>query len=295
MKKILCSAISIIVAIFLLITNVYAHGTAQNTQLDTYQDENGFVYVGSEEIGWGIMEFCHLGTHQGQYKFDSGLDSQYRTMFLDAVELWSSTTQATMTQSNSAIGTVVQGNYGEGFVARAVMNSSYSSGHITSWEIQVNTYYANSITVMDLAHEIGHIWGLTDLRAEDNVCRLMYYSNASTATSPTTGDINGFKVITGLHTTHNWIYTNARKKCTLCHGIKTESHSYLWSDYSASQHRGVCSMCGKTVYESHETYYNAIKGCVRCLRKTPIHEIMSLISPDNRVIQKSGLRSVLKE
>ena len=223
------------------------------------------------------MEFSHLGSYSGTYKFDSSVEQRYKNMFLQAVALWSNTTMASMSEDSNAIGTIVQGNYGAQFVAAAILIPGNSTnGHAESWMMYINTYYSDIMTVSIIAHELGHIWGLTDLENENNVNKLMYYSTDCTATVPTSSDIKGFNVITGIHNTHNWEYTNIRRKCRACDGIKTESHLYVWTDYNASTHRGECSTCGQIVYEDHNNYYSNLSGCSRCGRKAPIQVINSV-------------------
>lgn len=277
MKKL---SILLFITIFLLLSAfpAFAHPAYQSNQLDTFVNYMGHVCVGSESIGWGIMEDFHLGTYICSYKFDSNVSATNKTLFRSAVALWTNNTGAQITETSSAIGTIALRDLGASVVAATTLNYSASTGHLTSWVIYINTNENITITALYLAHEIGHVFGLSDLSSSGNINKLMYYQSDFTATKPTVSDIKGFNVITGIHTVHNWKYTNAYRQCLDCDGKKTVAHQYTWTDYNSYLHRGVCSLCNEVVYEPHSPYYNTIHGCIRCGRTAFI--TYNTIGPD---------------
>lgn len=269
MKKSILYCIAILIAIYSCMFSAIAHPSPQSTQLDSYieYDEYGNEWqcVGSESIGWVILDECHLGSCIGSYKFSVLVPDEYRELFYDAVDIWENSTQAQMTEDENAIGKIyIETKSYENYVAMTAYDDTDSNGHLLSWAIVMNDYY--NVTADILAHEIGHVWGLNDLYEDSNINKLMYAYSTCTATAPTSSDIKGFNVITGLHTTHTWLYKNAYQYCSICSGRKTETHRYVWTDYSGTKHKGTCSLCGKIVYESHEPYFTT--SCLRCGSET---------------------------
>lgn len=146
---------------------------------------------------------AHWGSNTVSYKF-SGLSSAYKEMFRDAAEIWESCTSAHITESSSAVGTVTKENIesiAPGCPAITVTPMNVSSPyHGYTWTIYMNSTRMNELTAVSLAHEIGHVFGLVDLYNSSNINKLMHFSEYRTATAPTSSDVKGFNVITGLHT-----------------------------------------------------------------------------------------------
>lgn len=267
MKRII-STILIISICMCLTINVSAHTQVQNTVLDEYTDSDGRrYYVGAESIGWIIDEYSHIGTTSITYHFDSSVPAKYKTMFRSAAASWETYTQATVTEVSSTSANVLVKYKALASTTCATSQTSITgvrNYHSTSWIININN---NNIAVEhDLIHEIGHVFGLNDLHNISNKNKLMYIKNTRTATHPTSYDIKGFNVITGLHSNHtSWKYSNTAKWCATCGGIKTfdEAHNFRWSPYSSATHKGYCPVCKLTVYENH-SYYLSGSTCTRC-------------------------------
>ncbi|MCH5278566.1 MAG: hypothetical protein J1E60_02125 [Christensenellaceae bacterium] len=273
--------LSIIIAILTLlcaVAPVSAHTKSQKNELDScyraVEDNNGPIHYGSEEnTGWCIKENKHINGTSTNYKFHSSVSKSEKELFYSAVKKWSDRCRATMNEVTSGNTGIVYKGYPEDYVYTTgwnalTMGDADSQGHFTKWEIYIHPY--TTVKETTLIHEIGHVFGLGDLYLESNKDRIMYNSDARTATVPTAYDISGFNVITGMHTTHDWRYTNTRRQCAICNGTKTEKHSYIWSNYSSSMHKGVCSLTGEVVYEPHKDYINLATGaCKRCGRTQP--------------------------
>lgn len=197
-----------------------------------------------ESIGWDIDESNHTNSKSLSYKFDStdtDLTTAIKTIVKNGASKWSS--YGTISESSSGTGTVYtfsDSNTDE--VAGFCQYSSNSSGHLTTWKIEINRYY--SATSVTIAHEFGHAYGLNDLYESQNISKLMYGIESRTVTSPTSSDGKGFKVITGVHTTHTWKYKQVpnypsnvpmhRKYCSVCDGYKDEG---------CTPTSGTCSYC----------------------------------------------------
>lgn len=88
-----------------------------------------------------------------------------------------------------------------------------------------------------------------------------------TVYAPTTYDIYGGLVITGLHISHSWRKTMNNHTCTICYGVGTHSNDvYACQPTNASVHTiNVCSVCNYTYTEPHGAYYNQLLGrCSKC-------------------------------
>jgi len=230
--------------IFCLSVTANAHSTSQSGIID-----EGFLssYTGlnyeSNYIWWSIDEAYHNGNVNLTYKFDTGLSLDTQELFEDGAALWSNNTSANITYFSSSTGIVSEANiwWNTDLIAFFGNYEVDASGHLTKWAICVNTAADPAATAVDLAHEIGHAFGLNDLYYPVHISCLMYGHTSCTATAPTSSDIKGFKLITGLHTRHIWMYTNTRKTCYICSGVKTESHNYVCSDYGSISQR--CLLC----------------------------------------------------
>lgn len=277
MKKIISTLMSIIIALTAAVP-ITAHTTSQSDELercDRYKDYNIIHYGCEEHCGWCIFEGKHAGGTSTTYKLDSSLSASDKQYFETAKRAWTSRTKAKMTEtSNNPTGTVSRtyppiDNLPNSWVALTT-GSVDSKGHYKKWIIAIRP--GVSIDAIVLMHEIGHVYGLGDLQLESNKDKIMYYKRQGmTATAPTSYDISGFNVITGLHTAHSWKYTNQKRVCTVCNGTKVEAHSYKWTDYSSTMHKGTCSKTGDVVYEPHVYYLDSSTGkCTRCGRTAPI-------------------------
>lgn len=118
--------------------------------------------------------------------------------------------------------------------------------HTYGCEIKLNS--SVSMTSKIIAHEFGHIIGLTDLYKNENRNKLMYFKDdEGTATAPTALDIWGAKVITGQHTSHTWGY---------------KYHSTTTA--GKNRHVNYCTSCSGTGVIISICIYNANNVCRNC-------------------------------
>ena len=225
---------------------VNAHTTKQNNTLQSNtitQYGDGVLYVGGESVGWSIAETRHAGTASSgvmtmTYKWGTS-NTAYRDCYRAGAKLWQSCGNIVENSSSTnTLGNFYQPPTPAGGIPSAkfydyAVNST--TGHLTSWKISLNEYlgsiYSKEKWATVLAHEFGHAFGLNDLFREDSLVltnaiynrnKLMFgYDDARTATKPTTADVNGFNVITGIHTTHSFSSSSPSGTiCTSCNGRK---------------------------------------------------------------------------
>lgn len=248
LKAIVC----ILVTILLLQSSSYAfaHPSSQVGILaESYHAEYEGYYIGGETVGWSIDEDIHTNGTTLTYSFstsDSYLSSTYKSYVTTGASRWSGTVTITNKTDGTGVGTISTFyNPNSGTIAQFCQWSTNSSGHLTSWEIQMNRAKSQSSAI--LAHEFGHAIGLNDLYADKNVDKLMYGYSSGTATSPSTADQWGAKVITGVHTSHTWSFkyhsTNSNgtnnhvRFCTLCGGLTDTVSPCVYAN-------NVCRVCG---------------------------------------------------
>ena len=271
MKRKLTIVLLVLSIITSISLHVYAHNSSQVGVLDS-AIVNDHTVIGSESIGWIIDESMHLGSSVLTYCFDSTVQQPQKDCFYAATSIWSNAyPYLTFTESTGGLLHIIAVN-DIGYIAAATGYTD-SNGHFTLAYIFINNLYLSELTPVILAHEIGHIIGLNDLYDPNNTDKLMAGSGM-TATGPTTAELWGVSILQNRHGNtgyeHDWKYTNAKKTCSYCGGVKTEQHHYIWSQYNATYHKGTCTDCGAIVYERHYHYHNNILGCLRCGYNGPV-------------------------
>lgn len=235
-----------------IIPSATAHSSSQEGILaKTYISQYEDYYIGGEDVGWSIDEKFHTNGTTLTFSFDTTdphLNNTYKSYVIDGASKWSGTINIINKTDGSGVGLIKTFyNANSGIIAQFCNCSAYSStGHLICWEIQLNRSYSMSSST--LAHELGHAIGLNDLYAVTNSGKLMYGYSNGTATSPTTSDIWGAKVITGVHSSHTWgykYYSTASqtsnmhiKYCTDCKGLTTIVSA---CSYNA---KNICIYCG---------------------------------------------------
>lgn len=156
-------------------------------------------FTGSELYGYVVDCNNHQATKTITYSAGS-LDTTYYNYVVNGASKWSGTV------TFSALTTAPQGSITKytdtntSIVASFYDYYSNSSGHLTTWKIELNASIMNGRTAakneITLAHELGHAIGLNDLTTSPNNNKLMYGFSTTTATGPTTEDIKGAKEAT---------------------------------------------------------------------------------------------------
>lgn len=233
-------------------SNVYAHSTSQEGVLaKTYHSGNGGYYIGGEDVGWSIDESCHTNGTTITYSFsttDSALTNSYKTYTIEGASKWNDVVNIinkTDGTGTGEISTIYDAN--TAMVAKFTIpttNGTDANGHLKEWSIVMNRAY--NITSITMAHEFGHVIGLNDLYESKNRDKIMYGYSLSKASEPTSLDEWGAKVITGVHSSHNWRYefydiTNTGNRhiryCTSCNGTGLLSKCI----YNSNK---LCRFCG---------------------------------------------------
>ena len=248
----------VVLIVLLLITSIpsYAHQSSQAGILaKEYINHSPYYdyYIGGTTVGWFINESFHTNGALITYKCAPSVDDDVIAFASTAASVWTGENGYPVTiQSNpTGTGTIQQVSLANNINAQCCqLVTSGTTGHLTSWKIQVNENNLASIDVTTLEHEFGHIIGLTDIYSTTNKNKIMYYKKSErTATAPASIEKKGAEVITGQHTSHTWEYvfyrTNSsgvaqhKRRCTYCKGIKYNSiENCTFNAY------GVCTKCG---------------------------------------------------
>lgn len=255
MKKIVVSILLIMCVGVSSTVSLFAHSSSQSGILETNYIENpkySGYFIGSEDIGW-IIDESHHSYGIVTYCIDSTVPVSLRDDIDAAVSAWNSKLMVFEKRTSSAMGTIVAGYYDisnpeNNFVAQyGCISRNSSTGHVTSWIIQLNLTYISLIDSKEIAHELGHVIGLCDLYASKNTNKLMYGTSNRTVSTPQTIDVLGASVIWGSHSQHDWGYkyhstvsgqNRHEKYCTYCKG---ETGVVSACSYSAN---GRCTGCG---------------------------------------------------
>lgn len=236
-----------------------AHTTSQEGIIKkSYIQQYGGWYIGGEDIGWSIDESCHAGTATIAYRITTETGTTLPSGFAYQVSLgasrWGPTVNITTNTNNaSVVGNIYICDIKDpNTVAQYVAYLSDSNGHLTAWDIQVNTLYIDEITPATIAHEFGHVIGLNDLYDDYNNNKIMYGYTSGITPGPVSADIYGAEVITGQHSTHTWTsdpYTV--HTCTDCGGYGTHTPTAPYRSADGARHWARCSGCSNLVYENH--------------------------------------------
>ena len=258
----LCSCI--LAFLILIQANIHAsaHSTSQAGILAKYYIGNNNCpykgwYIGGEDVGWGINESAHASNSTITYSFsnDPKLSSTLKSYVRSGAAKWSGTATINEKLDGTGVGSIMTFYNGESNIAALTAISAGNNGHLVWFDMSINR--AKTISAVTIAHEFGHALGLTDLYEGENVNKLMYYTQASTANNPTTADKRGARVITGQHISHLWAYryygtlSNGKnqhvKYCTSCGGFACKSPSNSAPMVATCTYKGSsnnCTICG---------------------------------------------------
>lgn len=240
---------------------VSAHPYSQKGILaETYIDERysgyyGRYCVGGDAVGWRIMEERHTNGTTQTYSFDTSDENLTATLkgYVRAgAAMWGDVVNIVEKTDGSGMGRIYVDPYDNTSAnANFLADLGYctdGNGHLTSWSIKMNLNNIANVNATTLAHEFGHMIGLTDLYEEASINKLMYGYSNRTAPSPTALDKWGARVITGVHTSHSWGYkchsaatsggNRHIKYCTACKGL---TNTILNCTYNSQR---ICTLCG---------------------------------------------------
>lgn len=246
MKKIAFFVVVNLILFIMMPFQLMAHSASQSGILmETLL--NGNYYIGGERVGWSIDEDFHTNGTTITYKYNT-TDMNARLLFMGGMSYWSN--YATFTLSSTGTGAlgVFNGSQEPNIVAKFYnYYANATTGHLTSWQIDLSSLYLSSMTSKVPAHEIGHAFGLNDLYSPQNYNKIMCgYADMSTATALHIMDIQGFRVITGLHASHLW------------------SYKYYETVSGNNRHVKYCTQCnGFSIYVTN-CVYNANNVCITC-------------------------------
>ena len=251
-KFIIKSVLYILVVVFMLHTSpyVFAHSASQEGILaKSYHAQYGGYYIGGEDVGWSIDEGFHTNGTTLTYSFsstDTYLTSAYKSYVTSGASMWSGTVNIINKTDGSGTGQIDTFYDSDTYIVAKFYDyyADSNTGHLISWKISMNRAYNQSAVV--LAHELGHAIGLNDLYASKNSGKLMYGYTDTTATSPTTSDKWGAKVITGVHSSHTWGY------------------KYYSTNSVANVHIKYCTTCNGRSLITEQCRYNANNVCIKC-------------------------------
>lgn len=251
-KAIMKSVMFILIATFMLHTcpHALAHTYSQDGILaKTYHPTLERYCVGGEKVGWWIDEEIHTNGTTLTYSFSSTdpyFTDEYRTAVIEGAELWNGIVDIINITDGTGTGKITTT-----YIDDTEMVSQFfecrtetDTGHLVSWTIEINR--AKTITPITLAHEFGHAIGLNDLYESYNSGKLMYWNEARSATGPIAADAWGTKVITGVHSSHTWVY------------------KYHSTNSVGNLHVKSCSQCNGWTTEVEQCTYNATNVCTKC-------------------------------
>lgn len=252
---------------------------------------------GGEQCGWTLMSSrLHRGQKALTYNFKYAADkTKYASVFTSGTSLWGSSISCTEGSASAAQLSIWSvSDSGKPYTAATRLTASTNS-HITKAEMVINSAVfdgkSSAVKTRTIAHEIGHVFGLDDLKDSANDTKIMWYS-ASSSKNVTQSDLYGMKVVTHAHKSHSFASpvsyssTYHRSTCNYCSGYIEERHTMVngscsecgricthpscsYAYVNTSVHRCTCSMCGNVFNEAH--ILNSSSGeCIKCGYDGPI-------------------------
>jgi len=241
------------------------------------------ILYSESETGWVIKESSISGAHSANanitYSFDDStfttvtdafgnVASYLKTDFKNGASLWTtSVPELTITEISSGGVFNVYTEYKSldtcvasvsSFGSYAIVDGNSNHMHYTGADIFLNTArmpMGSTNNVPVVTHEFGHAIGLKDIYTRKDI--IMYGYSPNPITSPQSYDINGARVILGLHSNNDHVYITTYKSfsehekvCNICDGYMVENHnSVTYGIYTGSpSHGSKCSECNTNIY-----------------------------------------------